>query len=138
MNSVSKYLISFAGHSPAIADELSEGEQIRLRAMAMSLLIPITIAGVGAAFTVYQLVEQNFLISCLVGLVIAGITLLIDRAFLSSQSNSVGALGIRVLMGSFLSSKCCTLFCLSRVESLRNQPALSPDLNQLKESNHLP
>ena len=58
---LSHFLISVSGHSPALAMTLSEAERIRLVSLGMTLIVPITVAGLGASAKSYSFMFGSFL-----------------------------------------------------------------------------
>lgn len=101
---LSEFLIYTSGHSPALSADVNQAEKIRLEAMAWTLLLPVSIAGLGSYATAYQVSDGNQWGSLIFGILIGIFTLIVDRALLASSTNQKGTVCLRISLTLISSS----------------------------------
>ena len=91
---ISAMLIWLSGHSIELAFKTPPAERNRLAALGACLILPIGISGFGAFATVYQAFGRPSA-ACVVAIIVAGFTLVVDRALLAATSKGVVSVGLR-------------------------------------------
>lgn len=97
MNWTTATLVWLSGHSAKLASKTPPAEQTRLAALGACLILPVGISGFGAFATVFQ-VFDTIVAAVISAVVVAGFTLVVDRALLASTSKSVVSIGLRVCL----------------------------------------
>ncbi len=87
-----------SGHSPAIASQTQPAEQLRLVALGMSLILPVSIGGLGGFATAWRMSEGNVIGAVITGAIVALFTLVVDRSLMASGNRSSLAVTLRLVL----------------------------------------
>ncbi|MEM7015325.1 MAG: DUF4407 domain-containing protein, partial [Verrucomicrobiota bacterium] len=91
------FFVWLSGHSIELASKTPPAEQTRLAALGACLILPVGISGFGAFATVHQAFGDTPG-AVVAAVVVAGFTLVVDRALLASTTKGVVSVGLRVCL----------------------------------------
>ncbi len=97
MNFQNSLFVWLSGHSREIVAELAEHERIRIIALGMTLLLPVSIGATGAFVTVFHL-TKNLIGATIAAAIVGSFSLVVDRALLANFSKNALSFVIRLLL----------------------------------------